>query len=98
MPDITREELGTLISNRTSTYAFLSRIYRVEADKALLEQILEMDLSGDGGGSEISEGYALLESFVETMTENTITELAIDYAKIFLGASRGSGAFPFASV
>ena len=59
----------------------------------MLEQILGMDLSTDVGEPEIGEGYALLERFVGSMTESTLTELAVDYARLFLGVSRGSGAF-----
>ena len=98
MPDITREELETLILNRSGTYAFLARLYRVEADQALLERISGMDLSTEVEDTEIGEGYALLDRFVSTTTESTLTELAVDYAKIFLGVSRGSGAFPYESV
>jgi len=98
MSDITRAEWETLISNRAGTYAFLSRLYRVEADKALLEQISEMGLSTEVEEPDISEGYALLEQFIGRTTESTLTELAVDYARLFLGVSRGSGAFPYESV
>ena len=98
MSDITRAELETLISNRAGTYAFLSRLYRVEADKALLDQISEMDLSTDVGEPEIGEGYALLQQFIGRTTESTLTELAVDFARLFLGVNRGSGAFPYESV
>jgi len=98
MPDITKAEWETLISNRAGTYAFLARLYRVEADQALLEQISSMDLSKEIEDSEIGEGYVLLNRYVEKTNENTLTELAIDYAKVFLGVDRGSGAFPYESV
>jgi len=98
MPDITRAEFNTFISNRADTYSFLSRIYRVEADKALLDQISGMGLSVGEGETEIGEGYALLERFVAATTESTLTDLAVDYARIFLGVSRGSAAFPYESV
>jgi anaerobic sulfite reductase subunit A len=98
MSDITRAEFETLISNRAGTYAFLARIYRVEADQALLERISGMDLTTGVEEPDISEGYAILDRFVSTTTESTLTELAVDYAKIFLGVSRGSGAFPYESV
>jgi TorA maturation chaperone TorD len=98
MPDITRAEWETLISNRAGTYAFLARLYRVEADQALLEQISRMELSKEIEDSEIGEGYALLDQYIEKMTESSLTELAVDYAKIFLGVSRGSGAFPYESI
>lgn len=98
MPDITKAEWETLISNRAGTYAFLARLYRVEADQALLEQISSMDLSKEIEASEIGEGYVLLNRYVEKTNENTLTELAIDYARVFLGVNRGSGAFPYESV
>ena len=57
-----------------------------------------MDLSAEVEEAEIAEGYALLDRFVSTTTESTLTELAVDYAKIFLGVRRGSGAFPYESI
>jgi TorA maturation chaperone TorD len=98
MSEITRAEWEKLISNRAGTYAFLARLYQVEADQTLLEQISKMNLSKDIEETELSEGYALLDRYIKKTTENTLTELAIDYAKVFLGVSRGAGAFPYESV
>ena len=93
-------ELEKLISNRGSMYGFLARIYRVEVDRELLEQMAKMDLSLEVDVSEISEGYRMLKGFLEQLRESSLTDLAVEYARIFLGAGlgRGEGAYPYESV
>lgn len=93
-------ELTKLISNRGSTYGFLARIYRVEVDQELLDQMARMGLSIKVDLPEISEGYRMLKGFLEHLTERTVTDLAVDYARIFLGAGAksGDGAYPYESV
>ncbi|MBM4467197.1 MAG: molecular chaperone TorD family protein, partial [Chloroflexi bacterium] len=92
--------LATLVANRGSTYGFLARIYRVEVDQELLDQMVKMDLSVDVDEPEISAGYRLLKGFLGHLTGSTLTDLAVEYARIFLGAgfSGGDGAYPYESV
>jgi len=95
-------ELRSLILNRSSTYRFLARIYRVEVDKELLEQMSEIDppINTDVDLPEITEGYRMLKGFLKHLTKSTITDLAVEYATIFLGVSQGrkGGAYPYESV
>lgn len=92
-------ELEKLISNRGSTYGFLARIYRVEVDQELLDQMARMGLSIKVDLPEISKGYRMLKGFLKHLTES-ITDLAVEYARIFLGAGvkYGDGAYPYESV
>ena len=100
MKNFSTAELEKLISNRGSTYGFLARIYRVEVDQELLEQMARMGLSVEVDLPEISEGYRMLKGFLEHPTGSTLTDLAVEYARIFLGAGvkSGDGAYPYESV
>src|SRR4030067_764756 len=88
-----------LISNRSSMYGFLSRIYRAEVDQELLDQMARMALPARTDLPDISEGYQMLKSFLDHITEKTVTDLAVDYAGIFLGAGTTQNcAYPYESV
>lgn len=92
-------ELISITRARQKTYSLLSRIFRVEADEALLEELAALDLSATGD-SAIDEGYALWRGFLASRDEMTLLSLARDYVKVFIGAGRGaqSAAYPFESV
>ena len=49
---------------------------------------------------DLVEGYKEIEEYLENINEDSINELAADYARTFLGAglSNGSAAFPYESV
>lgn len=89
-----------LFSNRCSMYGFLARIYREEVDPDLLDRMTDMDLSVEVDTPEIDAGYAMLKRFLEVPRESAITDLSMDYARIFLGAGVAgtNGAYPYESV
>ncbi len=92
-------ELEKLVSDRGSTYEFLARIYRAEVDQELLEQMARIRLPAEVDLPEICEGYRMLSKYLEHRTANMLTDLAVDYAKIFLGAGvAGSRTYPYESV
>ena len=100
MENLSAVEFERLVSNRGCMYGFLARIYRVEVDQELLDQMAKMDLSVDVDEHDISEGYRMLKGFLGHLRESTLTDLAVEYARIFLGAgsARGEGAYPYESV
>jgi TorA maturation chaperone TorD len=93
-------ELEGLLSNRCSMYGFLARVYRVEVDQDLLDRMTDMNLSVEVDAPEISQGYAILRRFLQNQRESALTDLAVDYARTFLGAGLvgGDGAYPYESV
>ncbi len=98
MQNLNLSLIESLLANRISTYVFLSRLCRIEADQELLDRILTMELSSSEGFSEMDESYRILHEYVGKGGENTLTELAVDYAKIFLGVGQQSGVYPCESV
>lgn len=95
-PHLMAGELATLMRNRASMYVLLARLYRQEPDDVLLEQLRAMDTS-DQGTPEIMAGLAELKACAATCADCDLTELAIEYARIFLGTGEDS-AFPYESV
>lgn len=84
--------------SRVRMYRLLSRLYRAEADVALLDGLKNMALPQAEG--ELAEGYALLNHYLDGCSKNALEDLAVDYAAVFLaaGSADGSAAIPCESV
>lgn len=93
-------EYAALISNRKNLYRFLERIYKVEVDQILLEQLKEMSFPTDCG-EELCKGYRVIEAYLRDAGADQLTDLAVDYARAFLGAGIVDSAvvaYPYESV
>lgn len=93
-------EYSALISNRENLYRFLGRIYKVEADQTLLDQMESMVYPDECGDDELDKGYRMLEEYFGSLGSDPLTDLAVDYAKVFLGAgiATDEAAYPYESV
>ena len=100
MNELNTIELEQLFSFRGAIYQLLARFYRAEVDQEILSQLHRLEFAADMTLPEILEGNRLLKSFVAQMGDNALTDLAVDYAKIFLGLGPicGEGAYPYESV
>ena len=94
------EQIGKLNEGRAKTYALLSRLFRAEVDRELLDAMRGMRFPADTGNEKMDEGHRLIVGQLSTVWENTLSELAIDYARVFLGGGIDghSAAYPFESV
>lgn len=91
--------LNKLIADRGSLYGFLSRLYREEVDRELLDRMAKIDWPVKDNSPEISEGCWLLKNYLGRQNERTLFDLATDYAGIFLVAGAGGEcAYPYESV
>jgi anaerobic sulfite reductase subunit A len=93
-------EYTALMENRENLYHFLGRIYRLEIDQTFLDQMKVMSFPPECGEAELALGYRLLESYLQRPGLDPLTDLAVDYAKVFLGAgmSEGDAAYPYESI
>ena len=93
-------EFTALISNRETLYRFLARLYRIEVDAPLLLQLSEMGFPVECDEPELAEGYRMLTDWLRDPGSDPLTDLAVDYARIFLGAGvfEGVAASPYESV
>jgi putative dimethyl sulfoxide reductase chaperone len=90
----------TLLENRENLYAFLARLYMAELDQELLDALSNMQFPSGNEAGELEEGYRLIESFFHAPGADPLTDLAVDYARVFLGAgiAEGIAAYPYESV
>jgi len=81
---------------RWSLYGLLSRLYRLEADAALLDAIRALQ---PGGEDAVSAGLKAMQDWLAA-ADNAEEQLAVDYAVCFLaaGSAEGAAALPYESV
>ena len=105
-------EFAALLSNRENLYRLLARLYRIEVDEPLLRQLAEMGFPTECDEPELAEGYRMLAAWLRdpknslksepgsNPESDPLTDLAVDYARVFLGAGvfEGVVASPYESV
>lgn len=93
-------DLISLTDRRAKTYALLSRLYRVEVDQEFLDTLREIRFATNTGNADVDEGYRLLATYLSNVWENSLTELAVDYSRVFVGhgIDAYSAAYPYESV
>lgn len=91
--------LAGAMSLRGATYALLARLFRTEADQALLDQLHSLRFPTETGSDEIDEGYRLIASYLGGAHPGMLTELAVDYVRTFIGhgVDARSAAYPYES-
>lgn len=96
------------LEDSIENYAMLSRLFRVEVDAGLLEDLMESPVVGATGNDAFDEGYATMRRFLDSVTDiaRGKTALAIDYSLAFLGyganpdgadGSKAHAAYPYES-
>ena len=75
--EATMQELIKLNEQRAATYGLLSRLYRVEVDQPLLDELRSMRFPAKTGNENVDEGYRLLATYLSNTWDNSITDLAI---------------------
>lgn len=70
---------------RESTYRFLAELYKTEITEKMLDGLKKID-PASYAGTPLNEGYSLMRKYLESNPEDPLTELAVDFAKLFLGA------------
>ena len=89
-----------MAENRIALYGFLARVYRREVDAELLDAMRRIDFGTEEGDARYAEGTARLQAYLAGTSFSMRTDLAVDYAKVFLAAGipQGGAAFPYESV
>lgn len=92
--------LQNILQTRCTFYAFLARIFRTEADQQLLEALNGISFPEKTGDPVLDAGYAALTRWKTAPGSDPLTELAVDYARVFLGAGVAGkdAAYPYESV
>ena len=89
-----------VLEQRTNTYALLSRMYLKEFDPQLLDDMHAMLFPVDTGDADVDEGYRLIATYLSNLWSESLTELAVDYVRCFLGngVDAFAAAYPYESV
>lgn len=93
-------EYAVLMCNRENLYRLLGRLYRSEVDEELLARMAELRFPTACGDPELDAGYHILTEYLRDTGPDPLTDLAVDYAAVFLGAgiAEGTVAYPYESV
>ena len=105
MPDQTEEvaegrELVDFMTRRARTYGLLARIFRVDVDGKFLEELRHLRFPTSTGNEHVDYGYRTMYNYLKGTWEDTLLDLARDYARTFIGHGNNgrSAAYPFESV
>lgn len=92
--------LVELMELRACTYGLLARLFREEVDEPTLRELQGMRFPTATGNATVDEGYHLLYTYLKSAWDDSVTELAIDYVRTFIGhgVNAYSAAYPFESV
>jgi len=93
-------EFKEIIAKREGMYTFLAHLYKTEVDEKVLAYLRAYDFPREGE-PEMLAGYQLMQNYIAAPNEDPITDLAVDYAKVFLGAGLvdiNLAAYPYESV
>jgi TorA maturation chaperone TorD len=92
--------LDSLLEGRIATYGFFARLYRREVDQELLDEMCTMRFPVNTDNEDVDQGNRLFHGYLSSLWERSLTELAVDYAHVFLGngVNAYSAAYPFESV
>jgi TorA maturation chaperone TorD len=95
-----RQELAALCRQRSQTYAWLARLYKLEVDAELLQALKATDFPADTGDALVDSGYLKLATYLGSAGDGALQDLAIDYVRTFIGHGNTaySAAYPYESV
>ena len=87
------------MAQRARLYTLLSRLYRCEVDDALLQQLKALSFP-EAHNELLAQGYAMLSGYLANCGDTALTDLAVDYATVFLaaGSATGQAAIPCESL
>lgn len=99
-PKDDQEVLSDLMASRAQTYGMLSRLFRVEVDLPTIRELQGMHFPVATGNDLVNLGYSQLYDYLKDAWEDSVTELAIDYVRCFIGhgVNGYSAAYPYESV
>ena len=93
-------DLVALMNMRARTYGLLANLFREEVDADSLRELQAMRFPTATGNAKVDEGYHLLYDYLKTAWDDSVTELAIDFVRTFIGhgVNAYSAAYPYESV
>ncbi len=93
-------EISQIMDTRANMYNLLSRVFRKEVDAEFLDELMHIRYPQHTGNELADISYRFIHRYLCNAREATLDELAVDYARIFLGLGSldAHAAYPFESV
>ena len=93
-------DLQDIMRSRASMYGMLSRVFFEEVDDEFLTELKRMRFPQNTGSAEADDAYLRLYAFLRKTRETVIDDLAVDYARAFIGSGAldARAAYPSESV
>lgn len=94
------KELAAACTARSQTYQLLARLFRKEVNEELLAELAGKKYPYGTGNDKADAGYLKIATFLSNTWPNTVTDLAVDFVRTFIGHGNDSYAcaYPFESV
>lgn len=89
------EQVSLALADRAAAYGLLSRLFNREIDEELLEGLRALAFPGDTGDATLDEGNRLMGSYLAAAGEDARTELAVDFARLFIVRRRSTRTAPY---
>lgn len=83
---LTHTNLLDFFSESASTYRFLSQVFFKELNEEAIAELAAADYPTDTGNAHLDEGYRLVRRYFAFSATDRRTQLACEYARIFLAA------------
>lgn len=87
---VTNDALHAALEDRAATYGLLARLFNREVDEALLEGLRALPFPADTGRPDLDEGARLMGAYLAAAHDDARTELAVDFARLFLVRKRST--------
>ena len=83
---LTHTELLDFFAESAETYRFLSQVFFKELNLEAIEELAVADYPSDTGNAHLDEGYRLVRRYFSFSATDRRTQLACEYARVFLAA------------
>lgn len=83
---LTQRELLDFFGGGADTYRFLSQVFFKELNEQAIEELARGDYPEDTGNAHLDEGYRLVRRYFAFSATDRRTQLACEYARVFLAA------------
>ena len=83
---VAADDLAALFASRASMYGLLASLFRKELDLEQIEELKRMKFPVGTGNAMLDQGFHDLYDYLKTAWEGSVTELAVDYSRTFIGS------------
>lgn len=79
-------DLVDLFTSRAAMYGLLAGLFRKELDLGQIDELKRMKFPTGTGNETVDQGFRDLYDYLKSAWEGSVTELAVDYSRTFIGS------------